>query len=213
MPNISTFKSLKEISAIRFHEIKFEGSIKLIDKDYEDGKQYSINDIQELQKAWLKLYDEYFERTDSTHLKQQLKHKEEALRLLIEMNIIEKIIDILRFLDANIDYLPQDIRLEVTNDIGNKLKHVNKRLKFDIEKPIKEQISKYEAYLGGVSTRYQVIFKQDQNEQKTDIMTFYNVKSSIETVLGRNLDEKVNMLQWLAYEKDYKKRLKKNKHE
>ena len=54
MPNISTFKNLKEISAIRFYEIKFEGSIKLIDKDYEDGKQYSINDIQELQKAWLK---------------------------------------------------------------------------------------------------------------------------------------------------------------
>ncbi len=47
-------------------------------------------------------------------------------------------------------------------------------------------------------------------------MLFYKIKTSIEELLGRNLDENVNMLQWLAYQKDFEKkaanRLSKKKH-
>ena len=38
-------------------------------------------------------------------------------------------------------------------------------------------------------------------------MYYYEMKAHIEQVLDRNLPQIINMLQWIAYEKQYRKRV------
>ncbi len=142
MSKLNLYRKLKEISAVRFHEIKFDGNIKLIDKDYEDDKKYTALQLKELQDAWITLYDEYFERTDSTELRSSLRNKKRTSEMLLEINLIENIIDVLKFLDDNLEYLPDDVFLNTVNSLSKDLRKVNKRLVISVTEPIKDQIKR-----------------------------------------------------------------------
>ena len=205
--NLKVYKSLKEIPAIRFHEIKFEGNIKLIDKDHSEYKKYGERDLIALNEAWIDLYDQYFEKTDSTSLRKELRNKKQTLDLLLSINLIEKIIELLEFLGQHEEYVPSDAYLDTMVGLANDLKRINPRLKYDSTKPIKEQLQLFKSVLGGLETRYRILHRQSQNIKEADIMLFYQIKSAIEDLFGRNIDENVNMLQWIAYEKDFKKKL------
>ena len=207
MSTLNTYKSLKEISAIRFHEIKFEGNINLIDKDYEEEKKYNSNEVEAMHEAWIKLYDQYFEKTDNPSLRKELRNKKQTLDLLLSINLIKKIIEVLEFLDLNMDYVPGDAYMKTISGLGNNLKKINPKLRFDSAKPIKEQIEFCRGVMQGLETRYKILHKEDQEIKQGDIMLFYQIKSSIEDIFGRNIDENINMLQWIAYEKDFKKKV------
>ena len=205
--NISLYKNLQDIDSVTFHEIKFTGNIYLVDKNYVEGKKYDEKEVKIITENWLNLYDEYFKRTDDVRFRQDLKNKDETLRLLLKINLIDSVVELLENLEENKEYIPNEVYLKTVASLGNNLKRVEKYIKFDITKPIKDQIDKINAVKGGLQTRYELLFKEDLKVEKSDVMLYYDIKAHIEQALDRNLPEIINMLQWIAYEKLYKKKL------
>lgn len=205
--SISQFKSLQEISALRFHEIKFSGNIKLIDKDYEEGKSYELHEIHQMHQTWLSLYDEYFEKTDDTKFKKELKNKDQNLELLLTINTTERIVSLLEYNELNVDYLPDNIYMENKVAFGNALKQIDKKLEFDSNTETKPQLDKVKTYLSGLKTRYELNFKEDLVVEQKDILRYYEIKTQIAEILEMNdIPDYINMLQWIVYEKNARKR-------
>lgn len=205
--SISTYQNLKEINSIVFHEIKFTGNIFLVDKNYDENCEYEQPDIIKISIAWNKLYDEYFEKTDDPRFKKELKNKDKTLKLLLKINLMEKIVVLIEHLNEHKKYVPGEAYLKTVSSLGNNLKKVDKHIQFDSTKPLEPQIEQINAVKGGLKTRYELLFKEDLKVEKADIMLYYEIKAHIEQTLDRNLPEIINMLQWIAYEKLYKKKL------
>ena len=206
--SISTYQNLKQINAEIFHEIKFTGNIFLVDKDYSEDKEYDSVATLEITKAWYELYDEYFERTDNPSFKKDLRNKDKSLGLLLKIKLIEDVVNLLKHLDEHKEYVPNEVYLETIANLGNNLKRADKYIKFDSTKPIKPQIIQIESVLGGLKTRYQLLFKEDLQVNESDISLYYDIKAEIEMALDRNLPQVINMLQWISYEKQYKRKIK-----
>ena len=206
--SISIYRNLKEIKSDIFHEIKFTGNIYLVDKNYDEDRVYTKSEILKLSTGWYKLYDEYFEKTDDYNFRKELKNKDLTLELLLKIKLIDSVIDILESLDKHKENIPLDTYLKTIASLGNSLKRVDKYIKFDSTKDIKPQIEDIKAVKGGLQTRYELLFKEDLKVDKKSIMLYYDMRAYIEQVLERNLPEVINMLQWIAYEKLYKNKLK-----
>lgn len=209
--NILIYRNLKQISAILFHEIKFSGNLLLLDKDYSEDKEYEPSEIIEINNTWLKMYDEYFEKTDDTRLKKTLKNKNKTLELSLKIVNIQKIIQILEDFEENKRLLTKETQKEVLMSLSGSLMRIERRIKLNITKPIKEQLKNLNSVLGGLQSRYKILFKEDVQVTERDIMLFYDLKASIEQVLERNLDDTVNMLQWISYTKLYNKKIENRK--
>lgn len=205
---MQTYTSLREISAVLFHEIKFENNIFLIDKDYSKDKEYKPSEILDINKHWSNIYDEYFLKKDSSKFRKALKKKNSDLNLSSKIVNIQKILDIITELVVNKDYMPNDTYEKVLISLSLSLKKIDSKLILDHEKPLKDQLTKINSVLGGFKSRYKILNKQEKEEIVYDLVSFYRIKSNIETVLGRNLDENVNMLQWIAYEQQYEEKIK-----
>lgn len=206
--SLQVYNSLQEISALLFHDIKFSGNILKLDKDFKENKKYEDVDIIQINETWLKLYDEYFEKTDDPRFRKELKNKKDSFRLLCAITKGKEFIDLLEFISNNEEYIPNESHLEVVTTIGKGLKKLAREFHFDIEKPLKEIISHNVKVLGGLQTRYELQFKKDLNVEKKDITLFYEIKAQIESVLQKDyIPDHINMLQWIAYEKQYKKRI------
>lgn len=206
--SIITYQNLQEINSIVFHEIKFTGNIFMVDKNYDEKKVYGADDIIVISEAWLKLYDEYFERTDDVRFTKELKNKNETWEILLKIKLIDSILEMLRHLDEHKDYVPGDVYFKAISGLGNQLKRVEKYVRFDSTKELKPQIEQIEAVKGGLQTRYELLFKEDLKVEKADIMLYYDIKAHIEQTLDRNLPQVINMLQWISYEKLYKNKLR-----
>lgn len=206
--SISAFRNLKEINSITFHEVKFTGNVFLLDKNHFEGKKYTQKDAIDLSMVWYKLYDEYFENTDDYNLRKELKNKDKTLELLLKIKLMDSVIEVLESLDENKDFVPAETYLKTVASLGNNLKRVDKHIRFDSAKEIKPQLQQIQAVKGGLQTRYELLFKEDVKADKKSIMLYYDIKAHIEQTLDRNLPEIINMLQWIAYEKLYKKKLK-----
>lgn len=211
--SILAYKNLKGINSIVFHEIKFTGNIFLVDKNYDEDKNYNQSDALTLSIAWYKLYDEYFEKTDDPNFRRELKNKDRTLELLLKIKVIDSVIDILESIEKNKEFVPPEAYFKTIASLGNNLKRVDKYLKFDSTKDIKPQIEHIQAVKGGLQTRYELLFREDLKVDKKSEMLYYEIKSHIEDAIGRNLPEVINMLQWIAYEKQYKKKIKHGKQQ
>lgn len=211
--NISLYLNLEAVNPLIFHKIKFTGNIYLMDKNYSENKKYKGADAIILNEGWLVLYDEYYEKTDDTRFKKELKNKKQTLELLISINTIEKIIEILEFIDKDKDYVPGEIYLKTVSKLGNELKRINRNIKFEVSKPIKEQLGQFKNVLGGLQSRYEILFKEDMVVEEYDIQLYYDIKAEIELKLDRNMPEYMNMLQWISYEKQYKRQIKREQNQ
>lgn len=203
------FNKLQNISAINFHDIKFSGNVYLLDKDYSEDKIYSTSDVIEINKTWLSLYDDYFEKTNDTRFKKDLKNKKRSLDLLIEINIIESVLKVLESIEENEKYVPIESHVPTIISLGNSLKKLNKKIKFDSLLPLKTNISRVKAYVGGLKSRYEINFKEDLVVEDVDITFYYETIIQIARVLKIDyIPDHINMLQYIAYEKAYKRELK-----
>lgn len=205
--SIITYQSLKEISAERFHEIKFTGNIYLVDKEYAEDKKYGLSDLDIINTAWLKLYDEYFEKTDDTNLRKQLKNKEQTLRLLTDINLIKTVLEVLEVLEETEEYTPNEVLVTAPFEIFKSLKRRVSKIKYDTTKDLKNNVQHLRDVLGGLQTRYEILFKEDLKVDENSELQYYIIKEMMEDVLQRNLPEYINMLQWIAYEKSVKRKV------
>ncbi|MCP4984853.1 MAG: hypothetical protein GY928_01950 [Colwellia sp.] len=206
---MNLYTRLRDISAVTFHEIKYTGNICLLDKDYDEEKKYNSVEIIEIDTTWLELYDEYYEKSDDIRLRRVLKNKKKNLKLLIDINMLRVILNTLELIKDNIEHVPEEAKLKTLSSLKNSLKRISGVIKFDTLTDIKTNIKNVKAYADGIKTRYELNFKDDMKVDETDILFFYEMKANIEDILKKdNIPEHINMLQWMAYEKQAKRKIK-----
>lgn len=198
---MNLYLKLKDISALIFHEIKFTGVILLLDKDYEEDKAYTTVEIITINEAWLNLYDEYYQKSDDTRLRRELKNHKVTLKLLIEINILKVVIQVLELMQEHEGYVPEGIVFNTLNSFKNTLSELNKIIKFDISDGLETNIKNVTSYYLAIKTRYDLLFKKDMNVDAHDLLLYYKIKSNIEAILKKDhIPDYINMLQWITYE-------------
>lgn len=208
LTSLNLYRTLKDISAIRFHEIKFSGNIFMLDKEYDEDKVYNSLEVSLVSEVWLNLYDEYFNKTDDTRFRKDLKHKKSSLQLLLEINILKSILKILNGLAENIDHVPGEILITTISSIRNDIKRISKKIDFETTYKLKRNIGNVKSYVDGLQTRYELKFKEDLVVEERDIIQYYETTIQIARVLKMDyIPDHINMLQYIAYEKTYKKAL------
>lgn len=206
---MNLYTQLRTISAVTFHEIKFTGNVFLMDIDFDDDKKYDTPEIVEINEAWLVLYDEYYLKTDDPKLRRELKNRKKTLKLLIDINMLEVIIQLLELMKKHEDHIPESVKLSTLNSTKASLKRIGRMIVFDPRAKIESNLKHVKSYTGGLKTRYQLLFKNDMKVDDTDLLLYYEIKSNIEAILKKdNIPDHINMLQWIAYEKQAKIRLK-----
>ncbi len=206
---MNLYRELRTISAVTFHEIKFGGNIFLMDIDFDDKKKYETHEIVEINETWLKLYDEYYQKTDDPRLRRELKNRKKTLKLLININMLEVIISALELMKEHEEYIPESVKLSTLNSFKASLKRIGRMIVFDPGAKIETNLKHVKSYTGGLKTRYQLLFKSDMKVDENDLLLYYEIKSNIEAILKKdNIPDHINMLQWIAYEKQAKIRLK-----
>ena len=71
------FKSLDKLKILKFWDIVKDNDFRLLDFDYYEGKKYKRQQLHDLEKTWLRLYDEYYVLTEDrfviNHLEKQME--------------------------------------------------------------------------------------------------------------------------------------------
>lgn len=206
---MDTYKTLKEISAIIFHEIRFSGNILLLDKDYEEDKNYSASEIISISDDWIKLYDEYYKESDSNDLRRSFRDKKKGTSLLMQINVVSGIKKTLNLLVKNDKYINEHIRYSTVSSLSVSLKRITNRVIIKASDNIEINLKNVDRFLKGLQSKYKINFKKEMNVDEQSIMLFYNIKAQIEDILGKDsISDDINMLQWLAYENKAKQKIK-----
>lgn len=206
---MDTYKTLKEISAIIFHEIRFSGNILLLDKDYEEDKNYSASEIISISDDWIKLYDEYYKESDSNDLRRSFRDKKKGTSLLMQINVVSGIKKTLNLLVKNDKYINEHIRYSTVSSLSVSLKRITNRVVIKASDNIEINLKNVDRFLKGLQSKYKINFKKEMNVDEQSIMLFYNIKAQIEDILNKDsISDDINMLQWLAYENKAKQKIK-----
>ena len=183
---MNLYKTLRSISAVTFHDIKFSGNVYLMDIDFSEDKKYDTSEVIEINETWLNLYDEYYEKTDDPNLRRELKNRKKNLKLLISINILEIIIKTLELLRDNEQHVTEAVTLSALHSIKVSLKRISKMIVFDPLASIEANIKQVKGYADGLKTRYQLQFKDDMNVNDKDLLLYYDIKSNIESILKKD---------------------------
>jgi len=209
--NIIAYKKLQEINATTFHEIKFSDDvygevflykedIVLMDKNFDEQREYGHKEKVELQIAWMELYDEYFKKSDNPRLVKELKNKREGVNLLSNISLIKKSLEALRCIEENEKYIDNEVLLKEPFEIFKQLKRRVNVINYNVENTLKQNNDKLQDVLGGLETRYEIVFKEQKEIKKADIQDYWNYRAYMEENLDKNMPLYINMAQWVSYE-------------
>lgn len=209
---MNIYKTLRDISALRFHEIRFSGNILLLDEDYEEDKVYSNVDIINISESWLKMYDEYYVESDSNDLRKGLRDKKRGTGILMQINVVSGIEKTLNILNENKDILNESIKYSTVSSLSSSLAKITKRISIKPNDDLEVSLKKVSKFLKGLQSKYKLNFKKEMRVNNESVMLFYKIKAQIEDILGKNsISDDINMLQWLAYENKAKHKIKSSK--
>src|SRR5690606_30515054 len=121
--------SLKTLNIITFLEILQDNNFKRLDKDYDESKKYSDEEIKTLESVWLKLYDEYFSIKNDHKAKSYLFNQKKIVLLEATLQAIVKNHDIL----ANLNEFKQtNDTLVVKQKVIANIKEIDSRIKLNV---------------------------------------------------------------------------------
>lgn len=191
--------SLKTLNIITFLEILQDNNFKRLDKDYDESKEYSNEEIKTLESVWLKLYDEYFSIKNDHKAKSYLSSQKKIVLLEATLQAIVKNHDVL----ANLSEFQQtNDTLVVKQKVVANIKEIDSRIKLNVFDDIHDICNKLQSVIKSLSNELGTI-KDNQNKRvdkkKTNV---YKIIAHVEQVLERSLGDisKISVIQWLAYE-------------
>lgn len=199
--------SLKQLNIITFLEILQDNNFKRLDKDYDENKEYSDEEIKTLELTWLNLYDEYFSIKNDHKAKSYLSTQKKIVLLEATIQAIVKNHDVL----ANLSEFKQtDDTLIVKQKVIANIKEIDSRIKLNIFDDIHDICQKLQSVIKSLTNELGTI-KNNQskrvNKNKTNV---YKIIAHVEQVLERSLGDisKISVIQWLAYEEMANDKLK-----
>lgn len=203
------YKSLDEITAVDFHNIKYLNKIEIMDKRYSPNKKYLPKHLNNLNDWWLKLNDHYFKLIKDQKPKANLRKKSSEISLQYEINLMEQVINILSYIVLNKNLLPLSAYNGFITQTSSSVKKISSGLPKRENEDVYDWIERLRSYYDGLITR------QNRSEKKEvrmpEFSDFYQEKAYLEMALEKDhISETIKMTEWVIYKNQAHVKMSKN---
>lgn len=201
--SIFPYKNLKQINIIDFWEIANEHDYRRLDELYSETKQYTEEQIKELESTFYLLYDAYFTIKNESKEVSDVKSTVRENESLFQIGILENIQNTFKFIQANQMVLKPEDLAEFKYTLIENIKLIWKKTTIKELDSTETIINKLDKTIKSLTNIFELEIKRKKQAVKKEVTNFYLNIANVEQVLGRSLGDisKVNCLQWLAYEK------------
>lgn len=213
--------SLRELNIITFFDILLEGNTKLLDSEYKQDKEYTEEQLQEIDNTWLSLYDRYFELKNDIQAKSYLQNQSRLLELNVKIKSLQVIHDKLAeinnlYVNDTLQAVNYEIVAETKQNAFQQINLIDDRIKIKPLDSIIEICTKLQSVLKAFSNELNTIStnqeKRSEKIKQSPYNIFNKVQIGLEVYLGNPKD--MNVEQFVMYENELKekiKRMEKNK--
>lgn len=199
--------SLKVLNIITFLEILQDNNFKRLDKDYDENKEYSDEEIKTLESTWLNLYDEYFSIKNDHKAKSYLSSQKKIALLEATIQAIVKNHDVLASLS---EFKQTDDTLLVKQKVIANIKEIDSRIKLNVFDDIPDICQKLQSVIKSLTNELGTIRNNQSKRVDKNKTNVYKIIAHVEQILERSLGDvsKISVIQWLAYEEMANDKLK-----
>lgn len=206
---INYYKSLDKLKILTFWQIIKEKNILLLDFDYEDGKKYSQDQLQEIEQTWLRLYDEYYVLLDDSQSKHKMDKTFNELKLRDKINQIKNNYDFLVTLKGYIGLLPDNDISKYEQETYNTIIKIDKRIKPKLFDGIDVNLNILDRVLKSLINKYNFEHKTNAKEVEKEIENVYDVVANAESWLERSIPiDDIVVTRWISYQKQVRDKQK-----
>lgn len=184
---------LKNLNIITFLEIMHNNKVELLDESNKGS--YTEEEAEQLNNAWLKLYDEYFEIKNDITAKVYLENRIKVFQLQT------KVLGFVKLHDLLVHAQTLEENTEVKLLVIDNLKLIEPRFKVNMFDSIVEICERVKKTIKALDNELNQIKSNQEKKEEKQVFNVYKVIASIEQVLERSINVKdVNVLQFIAYE-------------
>ena len=197
---MKTFNTLDDLKIIPFLKIMQEGNVLLLDSEYTTEKNYTDEEITQLNELWLKLYDEYFELKNDGLARTYLTNQHKVFNLEFKIVTLSKFHDIL----ANIqEYQHNEKVAEIKLNCVNEVKKLAPRLKINIFDDVLTLCTKIQGVIKALTNELGTIKVNQEKRVEKQKANVYDVVANVEQVLERSLGDinNISVALFVSYEK------------
>ena len=213
--------SLRELNIITFFDILLEGNTKLLDSEYNQDKEYTEEQLQEIDNTWLLLYDRYFELKNDIQAKSYLQNQSRLLELNVKIKSLQVIHDKLAeinnlYVNDKLQAVNYKIVAETKQNAFQQINLIDDRIKIKPLDSIIEICTKLQSVLKAFSNEFNTISTNQEKRSEKVKNNVFDIIVSVEVGLEMKLGnpKEISVEQFIAYENKLKekiKRMEKNK--
>lgn len=213
--------NLRELNIITFFDILLEGNTKLLDSEYKQDKEYSEEQLKEIDNTWLLLYDRYFELKNDIQAKSYLQNQKRLLDINLAIKSLQEIHNLLSQEYNN--YINDKLEAYKYEDLVNtkllaieNIKLIDDRIQVKPLDSVIEICTKLQSVLKAFSNELNTISTNQEKRSEKVKNNVFDIIVSVEVGLEMKLGnpKEISVEQFIAYENKLKekiKRLDKNK--
>jgi hypothetical protein len=199
---IHLFNSLDTLKILRFWDIIKNNNIYLLDFDYFDGKEYSKNEVNEIEVLWNRLYDEYFILRDDSMSKAELSKSFDGLLLQAKIVNLSYALNALYDLKEIQGYLTQEQILNKRKELYATLIKVHPKIQYQLFNSVELDIDYILKFKNSLQNSYNFNYKPKEKVNDEQIKNVFDIVANVESWLERSLPvDDISVSRWLAYEK------------
>ena len=213
--------SLRELNIITFFDILLEGNTKLLDSEYNQEKEYTEEQLKEIDNTWLLLYDRYFELKNDIQAKSYLQNQSRLLELNVKIKSLQVIHDKLAeinnlYVNDTLQAVNFEIVAETKQNAFQQINLIDDRIKIKPLDSIIEICTKLQSVLTAFTNELNTISTNQEKRSEKVKNNVFDIIVSVEVGLEMKLGnpKEISVEQFIAYENKLKvkiKRMEKNK--
>lgn len=200
--NLRIYRSLSEINIILFWKILTENAIHLLDIDYIEGKQYTAQELAEMQTVWIELYDAWYIASDNRQGEQLFNQDCEKLKLLLRIGNLEEVRKLYLYLQLIQSAISTESFAEKANQAYDLLKISSPKYRGNMFADIATILSDIDRMQKSAANMYNEKIQVVDKKAKKAVSSIFKSIAQIGTALGMQLNPHImSVMEFLEYQK------------
>lgn len=175
--------------------------VTILDKDFTKDKEYTADELNELNTIWLRMYDEFFVLKNDGHSHKMLIDYKDELIIVSRVRRAMIIIDTLTWLFSIKEDMNEKQYYELEHVALKEIKESEPKFGINYMLPLTQNIDKIRKGITALENLYNRKKKHVDRNVKAEIKNVYTVVAKVGTILEMQLDVKtMPVTEWIAYE-------------
>jgi len=198
--NISTYQSLREVNVLLYEEVTNTGNVLLLDKDYNENKQYKQHDLDYLKDAFTHIIDLFVTKLDNKKALNGLATDKKKNEIAFKIMMFQEAIKVLTIIKRN--YKAVDEPFKKIDSVLSSIKVLSIYVNFKPLNSIDDNIKIIAKLIKSNETTFKRLFPDDEIQKESKIYTIYDQATDIMLYLDIKFRlelEKINLEEWVSY--------------